>query len=296
MSGGQYVNLGGWLDVPERHVMAAQLPKLRSLAPHLIGSYRDDKPILLYKAFADVLGGVPYYVAQQIGDCVSHGHAHANDLLQCIEIALGEPSEFRQTDTEYIYACSRESAGILGNSDGSFGSAAIQAMTKEFGMVSREMLGSDGEYAGSRAKDWGRRGAPDSAKKMGKSHLLGAAALIKTWDELVGAASNGYPVTISSDQGFTMTRDKNGFCHASGTWNHCMHIIGLRFDSEGACVRQSWGPDTPDGPTDLDQPTDSFWADRRTIERILAQGDSWAISRSPQFVARDIPWRYNSVA
>ena len=86
-------------------------PRHRRLTPHQSPT---PNPILLYKAWRDVLGKDPAYPAQQIGDCVSFGHGHANDLLQCIEIALGEPAEYRETDTEFIYATSREVAGILG--------------------------------------------------------------------------------------------------------------------------------------------------------------------------------------
>ena len=81
------------------------------------------------------------------------------------------------------------------------------------------------------------------------------------------------PVTVCSDQGFTMTRDKDGFCRASGVWNHCMLINAVRFDRPGALICQSWGPDTPSGPTSLEQPSFSFWCDKKTVEHSLLPGD-----------------------
>jgi hypothetical protein len=77
-----------------------------------------------------------------------------------------------------------------------------------------------------------------------------------------------------------------------------MHINAIRYDREGACIGQSWGPNTPDGPTSLGQPSFSFWAERSTIERMLGQGDSWAISKSPDFAPRPLPksWKYSSAA
>src|SRR6185437_14006897 len=123
------------------------------------------------------------YPAQQIGDCVSFGHGHGNDLLQCIEIGLGEPVVYQETDTEFIYATSREVAGILGRQDGSFGSAAVKAMTT-LGMISRPMLGDSGAYSGDRAKQWGYSGAPADVKAKAAPFKLGAAALVGTWDEL----------------------------------------------------------------------------------------------------------------
>jgi hypothetical protein len=244
-----------------------------------------------------VLGHDPGYPAQQIGDCVSFGHGHANDLVQCIEIALGEPADYRETDTEFLYAASREVAGILSEADGSYGSAAVKAMLT-LGMVSREMLGAEGAYSGERAAAWGRTGAPADIKAEAAPFKLGAAALVSSWDELSAALAHGYPVTVCTKQGFTLERDAQGFCQAQGTWGHCMLIAAVRFDRPGACILQSWGPETPSGPLDLDQPTFSFWADRKVVERMLDEGDSWAISRAPEFVRRALPghWAYHQAA
>ena len=132
---------------------------------------------------------------------MSFGHGHGNDLLQCIEIGLGQPLVYRETDTEFIYGASREIAGILGSGDGSYGAAAVKAMTT-IGVVSREMLGSDGTYSGQRAKAWGKTGPPSSVQSDAASFKLGTAAMVSSWDDLVAAITNGYPVTICCDQGF----------------------------------------------------------------------------------------------
>lgn len=298
--------LTGWLGIDSiQKACASQYASLASRAPDLVApspppgvvTAPTPSPILLYKAWRDILGKDPDYPAQQIGDCVSFGHGHANDLLQCIEISLGEPAEYRETDTEFIYATSRAVAGILGGFDGSYGAAAVKAMTT-VGMVSRQMLGTQGAYSGKRAKDWGRTGAPANIQAEAGPYKLGSAALVSTWDELVASLKNGYPVTICSNQGFTLHRDQDGFCAARGVWGHCMMIAGVRFDREGACIIQSWGPEVPDGPLSLDQPSFSFWADRRAIERILSAGDSWALSKAPEFVARPLPdhWGYDQAA
>lgn len=293
-----YQPLCGWRGADElQRAFAGQFSTLAGAAPQLMAAGAPNDPILLYKAWRDVLGKDPAYPAQQIGDCVSFGHGHGNDLLQCIEISLGEPAVFQETDTEFIYGMSREVAGILGRQDGSYGAAAVKAMTT-VGMVSRTMLGTDGTYSGQRAKSWGLNGPPDSVKSEAGPFKLGSAAQVTTWDELVAAMRNGYPVTICSNQGFTLTRDSDGFCRARGTWGHCMFIAGVRFDRPGACICQSWGPDCPTGPTALDQPSFSFWADRGVVEHILAEGDSWALSKSPEFKKRDLPpaWHYHDAA
>lgn len=293
-------HLLGWRGVDEvQQAFAATMPTLAAAAPHLMAAAPPDPnaPVLLYKAWRDVLGHDPNYPAQQIGDCVSFGHGHGNDLLQCIEIGLGEPAIFCETDTEFIYGASRQVAGILGSQDGSYGSAAVKAMMT-IGMVSRTMLGSDGTYSGQRAKAWGLTGPPSSVEAEATPYKLAGAAQVTTWDELVAALRNGYPVTICTAQGFTLARDSQGFCRARGRWGHCMFIAGVRFDRPGACIIQSWGPDMPTGPLSLGQPTFSFWSDKPVIERILAEGDSWALSKSPAFEERKVPtpWNYHDVA
>jgi hypothetical protein len=255
-------------------------------------------PVLLYMAYKDVLGDFPDYPGQQIGECVSFGHGHGNDLLQCVEIAAGDKAMvYKETDTEFIYGESRKVGGMLGNQDGSYGGAAVKAMMT-VGMVSRDMLGADGSYSGRRSKDWGRTGPPSNYESMAAQFKLGSAALVQTWDELVAAIRNGYPVTICSNQGFTMQRDADGFCQPRGVWNHCMFISGVRFDKPGACIMQSWGRNTPSGPTALGQPDYSFWAPQHAVERILGQGDSWALSKTPAFVKRELPpaWKYHDLA
>jgi hypothetical protein len=294
----QIASLCGWRGIDAiQQAFAGQFTALFQAAPHLFGGPAPTQPVLLYHAWRQVLGQDPDYPAQQIGDCVSFGHAHANDLLQCVEAALSPGMVFQETDTEFLYGESRKVAGILGNQDGCYGAAAVKAMTT-VGMVSRTMLGSDGTYSGQRAKDWGRTGPPEAIETKAAAFKLGSAALVSNWDELVAALHNGYPVTICTGQGFTLERDNQGFCKASGTWGHCMFLAGIRFDRPGACVIQSWGADQPAGPTALDQPSFSFWVDQPVVERILAQGDSWALSQSPAFEKRDVPpsWRYHDAA
>jgi hypothetical protein len=105
-------------------------------------------------------------------------------------------------------------------------------------------------------------------------------------------------VTICAKQGFTLHHDQDGFSQVRGTWGHCMLIAGVRFDRPGACIMQSWGPDMPDAPCALDLPSLSFWADQQVLERILAKGDSWAMSKTPGFVQRPLPehWNYHQAA
>ncbi len=290
--------IDGWLGIDElQRSFAEWRPTLSKAASSLIRDAREDSPILLYQAFRDVLGEYPAYPAQGIGDCVGFSHGHGLDMLQCIEISLGTPASFRESSTEFIYAASREVAGLLDDRDGSYGSAAVASMSM-IGVASREVLGRNGAYSAERAATWGRDGIPAEIKARASGMRLGAAARVSCWVELVAAMRNGYPVTVCSNRGFSSQRDAEGFCPAEGYSGHSMLIGGVRFDRPGACLLQSWGPDDPIGPLAMNQPGYSFWADLDIIEDMLAQGDSWAMSRTPRFAARALPehWSYHQAA
>lgn len=278
-------HLGGWLDLPERHEVAADIPLYGDFRPIL--EAKPAKPILLYKAWKLVLGSYPSYPAQEIGDCVSFGHGHANDLLQCIEIVLGEPSAYAETATEWIYGESRKVAGILGPFDGSYGAAAVKAMTK-VGLLTREKVGP---YSGRRAKQWGGRGGPPvDLEDDAAPFKLGAVARIDTNEAAISALWAGCPITICSNCGFDGKRDEQGHIRQRGSWAHCMFIAGYDPGLDRFCICNSWGDRWPGGPTYLDQPAFSFWADADVVERkIFSAQDSWALMRAPEFKHRSIP-------
>jgi hypothetical protein len=111
---------------------------------------------------------------------------------------------------------------------------------------------------------------------------------VRTWAELTAAISSGFPVTIASSQGFNKSRDSDGFCRAQSTWNHQMVLCSVRFgERPGALCINSWGNYVDGGKFPPDQPDGTFWIEQKTVEKILAQGDSWAIAETA-FQWRDI--------
>jgi hypothetical protein len=296
-----YTKLGGWIHDPaevQRTLATLPLPYFAAAAPHLALSGAG-QTTLLYKAYKDVNGGQYInYPAQTIGDCVSHGFGHGVDLLEAVQISIGRKSElFKQTATEAIYGMARvDIGGEHGSySDGAVGAWAAKAVST-IGTINREVVGP---YDGHRAKDWGARGVPRDIEAKAGDHKVRSTSLITTFAELEDALANGYPVTVCSNQGFTLTRDEDGFCHPRGTWGHCMLIVGTRADNRpGACIFQSWGPDVPSGPLALDQPPNSFWADRDVVERMLGMQDSWALSNFEGYPGQVLPdhWTYDGFA
>ena len=164
-----YQSLCGWRGIDAiQQAFASQFPTLVQSAPHLMEAPPRPSRSCCTRRGGTCSGNDPAYPAQQIGDCVSFGHGHGNDLLQCIEIGLGEPAVFQETDTEFIYGTSREVAGILGRQDGSYGAAAVKAMTT-IGMVSRKMLGTDGTYSGRACQGVGTGRCTGRRQERGRS-------------------------------------------------------------------------------------------------------------------------------
>jgi hypothetical protein len=292
--------LGGWIYSPEevsKHLSTLNRPTFALAAPQLSGA-GTDRTTLLYKAFKDVTGGYIPYPAQEIGDCVSHGFGHGIDLLECVQIAIGQKSEnLKQTATEAVYGLARVDVGggQMGTEDGAVGAWAAKAVST-FGTVSRDLVGP---YDGKRAASWGYYGVPAEIKARVGEHKVKTAAQVSTYEELEDALANGYPVPVCSNQGFTLTRDRQGYCQPKGVWGHCMLIVGVRSDDRpGACIFQSWGSSVPDGPLALDQPPNSFWADREVVTQMLAMQDSWALSNFDGYIGQSLPahWSYAGFA
>ena len=282
-------HLCGWVpDHPGRPSVQASLPTLDQAGPQLTAD--PGQAVLLYKVWKEVFADDPDYPAQEIGDCESFGHGHAHDLLQTIEVYLKDlpVDAVHRTCTEAFYAMGREAGGMLGRGDGCYGSAMLKAATTMGVACYGDLPRGQQTYSGRRARQWGRTGAPADVKALAAKRPLSGAMLAST-DDMIAALQAGHPCTISTAAGFTMTRDAQGFCRRSGRWGHCMAVAGYRSDRPGFLVLQSWGPDQPTGPTDLDQPAWSFWCDLSTMAQIIAEGDSDTLSATPGFAPRSLP-------
>lgn len=237
--------------------------------------------------------GTPFSVSNQgsVGSCVAHGAAHAIYASEAVSWSLGERSEPPLLVSQpSIYGGSRveiRGKSINNGGDGSTGFHAAKWLS-EYGVIYQKPYDSFDCTDNSPAlcKLWGRYGnggegntaLDEDAKKTPARHVT----RIRNWDELVAAVCNGYAVTIASSQGFAKTTDDECFLRPSGTWMHQMAIVGVKVEGrQGACIMNSWGGNwiTYRGerwPSDL--PKGCFWADRSVVERILSQGDSWAIA------------------
>jgi hypothetical protein len=213
----------GWVHNPDevgRICGTLPRPLFGATAAGLKGSGAG-RTTLLYKAWKDVNGQYIDYPAQVIGCCVSRGFEHGVDLLECVQIALGHKAEkFTPTSHEFIYATARVDVGGQRGSyqDGAVGAWAAKAVST-LGTVSQELVGP---YDDRKCKEWGARGAPADLKAKAADHKVHTVSLVTTFEELEDALANGYPVTVCSNQGFTLERDEHGFCRPHGNWSHCL--------------------------------------------------------------------------
>jgi hypothetical protein len=238
---------------------------------------------------------------QKIGDCVSFGAAHAVDHTYCTEIVVkGDREEWiTLTSTEDIYGGSRIQIGNgqLGRSDGSIGAWAAKYVN-EYGTLIRIKYEHDDltVYDSSRAKDWGNpgRGTPEYLFPEAKKHTIKTVSLVQTYEEVRDAIANGYAVTVASNQGFSSTRDSDGFLKPYGTWGHQMCLIGVddSFSRKGVLCLNSWPYNWVSGPTRYDMPPGSFWIDADVLEeRMLSMGDSWVYSDREGFPIKKLNLR-----
>lgn len=275
-------------------------------------------PIILFDAvkplFPDWSRG-----SQGIGDCVSWGWELVIFLTVCCGIKLGEAVELAaEFATESIYGGSRVEAngGRLGGySDGSIGAWAAKFVTEAGGALLRidysKTTGIDEHdlrrYSADKAKAWGNFGNGGKNDK-GKLDALAQEVPVKkayrvtTWDQYVAAIESGYAVAICSDQGLG-ERDRYGFAPPKGTWYHCMGGTGVRYDRPGGLITNSWGNSWgTNAPFYVDVETNnaldywpavikcSAWVEKNVIERMLRQGDSFAVTGVDGLKRREIDW------
>jgi thiol-disulfide isomerase/thioredoxin len=238
------------------------------------------------------------------GTCVAFGHAAACDILAAIDYIAGRTSKWLPASPDAIYAGSRNEAyqrESRSYSQGSSGRGAVQWLNKYGGVLYKQPYPEFdidlSQYSIPRSRDWGAYGNGGRSDGInGKfdeeaaKHPIKKVALVRTLEELDVALKNGWPVTICSGQGFTSTRDSDGFCAPRGSWSHCMLICGKRGEGrKGYLILNSWGNDWVSGPKYKDQPDGSFYAEPAVVLRILRAGDSWALSDAEGFKPRILP-------
>lgn len=258
----------------------------------------DPKEVYLWKAWLAVDGKLPPPRNQgNIGSCVGNGTASGIETSWAVEIASNNKLKANPPphwfSAEVVYGISRVDIGgkrIRG--DGSVGAWAVKG-SKDVGMAQRKKYDSVDltNYSVSTCRKFGDNGIPEDVRKECKEHPIKDYSQVKTVAECYASLENGYAVVVCSGQGFSSRRDKDGFCAPSGSWAHCMVIIGSRrnVDRPGFFIWNSWGEDWVSGPKGAgDPPEGGFWADEKVVARMLSQDDSWSVSPVLGFAPRKV--------
>lgn len=248
--------------------------------------------VRLVKALEQVTGQPFENHEQEIGDCVSHGGTLAVDLLCAIEIVAGEREEWRgKFSTEVSYGLSRvEIGGGKIRGDGSTGAWMAKALT-QYGVILRGKHGNHdlSKYRPDLAKLWGRNGVPDELEPTVRDHPVAESPIVTSAQEAADSIANGNPIFVCSDRGFSSRTDADGFLSPRGTWFHCMAVIGVdtKSDRKGFEIAQSWPESWIGGPAHkLGTVKSGFWADWDVVDRMLRQGDSYAVAGFKGFPRR----------
>lgn len=263
----------------------------------------DDAPV--WRFYAKVTGKpFPAHDQGPVGACVAFGTAAAAEFSLCARIHTrrGPPQQFVPNVREAIYAGSRvnvDPANPIGGGDGSTGARASRWLQKGTGG-----LLPAGEYAGRaltgydprRCREWGDRGVPADLVPACRENPCQTTQVTSAIDAR-RALQQGYAVFVCSDVGFgdlgaePIARDADGFLRPRGVWPHCMAIAGYQGGTrKGFLIVNSWGPRWVGGPTGRfsDIPEGSFWADFGVVDRMLGQGDSFAVAGVEGFRRRKI--------
>lgn len=301
---------GGWIPGPEavrQWVIKQRQPYFTQSARHLHGS-GVGKRVLLWKFLEAATGTTLVPHDQGIGDCVGQGWGLGVDILTGVQIKYHfKPQKFvAKAATEVIYVGSRVEVGdgkIRG--DGSHGVWAAE-WCRDYGILLRQPY-LNGKYDftnydAKKARRWGHicnrcttwgGGVPDELETIAKLHPVKTTTLVRTWPQARDAVANGYPVVICSSIGYNDERDRDGFASQRGKWYHCVLLAGIDtvFRREGGLIINSWGTDWINGPTRLGQPKGSFWAEAEDIDKMLRQGDSFALSNYRGYPRRNLDYK-----
>ena len=270
-----------------------------------------------YKAH-QALYNKPWEVGRQgIGDCTSWGWGHAVWIAMCVDWETGRlanPPPMVATESVYggsrVEARSKDGSGssaVGGWSDGSYG-AACARFVRDWGVAFRENAGGHDltTYSAERAKQWGAFGNGGSGDKgrfdeFVKAHPAQHVAAIRNFDEAAAAIESGFPIAVCSSQGFSSSLSPGGYAEPSGTWNHCMCLISVRYKKNGSpedallCLN-SWGPSwigSQENRWPDDMPRGSFWIRRSVVNRMLGgdSTDSFAVGSVGGFSWRPVNHR-----
>lgn len=240
----------------------------------------EDKDVLLTDAAKYVLGDyLPIRDQKDVGSCVSFGvacaieHAILVDMARAGQLGLPPPSEYKDLVQEVIYGGSRvEIGGGKIRGDGSV-TAWAGKFVQQWGVVARGQYGAWDlrNYNTLTCRKFGATGVPPELETEARKSPVKTITFIRNAEEASKALHQGYPIAVGSGVGFgsrgPWPRDKDGFLRASGSWGHCMAVLGVVNVNgrRGFLWMNSWGKDVHKGPTGGKNIPESGCLDRKSV-------------------------------
>jgi hypothetical protein len=276
-------------------------PTLASAAP---GFHTDEKrEVMLYPALLQCLPGWKRGSQGNVGSCVGWGAALGVDFVAACDVVHRQEPEVVKARTieSSLYGFSRvEARGqrVNNGGDGSTGFHAAKSI-RDFGSLHYGI-----DYGGTvireegkqqRDRDWGRNGVPDVLEPFAKLRRCSETTLAVNFEQAAAAIQNGFACVVCSGQGFSMSRDEDGFCRPGGVWWHCMVFAGVRWGKRpGLLCFNSWGDSNTVGrhypetmPTAVRNC--SFWIDAVTCTKMLSGRDSYVYAGYSGFQPTTMP-------
>lgn len=253
--------------------------------------------------------------AQERGDCVSHSQRNANLTTLACEIVAAQPDEVTgQVEGPPELPAKGISEGVLStaylywwrgyNGDGWNCDAAAEVAIKRGQLLMKPYGFADlTEYTGSIAGKYGSRSPPADIETEGKLHVVRTATELQSFEEVRDYLANGYGISSCGGQGWSSSRDDNGFSRRQGSWAHAMAYIGAddrteikqKYGEPLVLILNSWGRWNGGGRrvlgTNLDIPEGAFWAKwsdcRNRYMVAMSSVNGWPRKKLPDFLA---PW------
>lgn len=295
----------GWIQPEDRTPYQTDVDaRIQSRMPAFAikGKYDTPKEALLYKF---IKGHKPFY--QQTGSCVGCGLGMALWCLESVEVhQLGQLEDPTCPFWLLPYGKSREIGGLHGRGEGSFGSAAIEAIQK-FGVLPAnhpdvpkykvtdgsliwgekvELEWSDGEHI------------PEKFLTPARKHLVKSSARLHSADDCKVSLINGYPITCASNWGGEMSPPIKGnpailLNKKVTTWGHQMSCLGWVNHPEFGeifWIQNSWGQSHGTSPGNYGEPAGGFWIKAIEMDWICRTGEVFSLSNFAGFPAQKLDW------
>lgn len=238
--------------------------------------------VFILKYFPGCLPGA----AQERGDCVSHDEKNAVLMTAACDIAAAKPDqETGHVETAPEIPAAGVSEGAFStewfywwrgySGDGWSCDAAANVAIKH-GILLRKHypeLNIDlTNYSGSLAGKYGRSNPPEAMHVEGAKHIVRGAIEVEGFEQTRDFLANGYGISSCGSEGWSSSRDANGFSRRAGRWSHAMALIGAddrdvikqAYGEPLVLIMNSWGKFNSGGRrilgTTIDIPEGSFWA------------------------------------